>query len=74
MDIGVTHSSSVGARIAHRTHRCPQCRTDALIMSRRYISAPGWGEPVLTEYYDCDFCDARYSYSPADARWKRIAQ
>ena len=43
-------------------------------MRRRHVSSPGWGEPVLTEYYDCDYCEARYSYSPADRRWKILAQ
>jgi hypothetical protein len=43
-------------------------------MKRRHVSAPGWGEQVVTEYYDCDYCDARYSYSPAENRWKLLAQ
>jgi DNA-directed RNA polymerase subunit RPC12/RpoP len=64
-----------GSDDARRTsaHRCPQCRVEALIMRRRHVSSPGWGEPVLTEYYDCDYCEAQYSYSPAQNRWKLLA-
>jgi hypothetical protein len=43
-------------------------------MRNRHVSAAGWGEPVVTEYYECDFCEAHYSYSPATNRWKRLAQ
>jgi hypothetical protein len=42
-------------------------------MHRRHVSPPGWGTPVVTEYYDCDYCEARYSYSPADNRWKVVS-
>lgn len=42
-------------------------------MRRRHVSPPGWGPPILTEYYDCDYCETRYSYSPAEQRWKILA-
>ena len=74
MEIAVRQSGSDISRSVHPSHRCPQCRVDALIMRRRHVSSPGWGEPRLTEYYDCDYCEARYSYSPADRRWKLLAQ
>ena len=53
--------------------RCPQCREDALVMDRRHVSPPRWGAPLVTEYYDCGFCDARYQYSPADDRWRALS-
>ena len=43
-------------------------------MHRRHVSPPQWGDPVVTEYYDCDYCEARFSYSPAQNRWKPIYQ
>jgi hypothetical protein len=47
---------------------------DTLIMRRRHVSSPGWGEPVVTEYYECDYCETRYSYSPASGEWKIVAE
>ena len=63
-----------GHRVRNAAHRCPQCRTDALVMSRRHVSPPQWGAPVVTEYYECDYCDSRFTYSPAENRWKPIYQ
>jgi hypothetical protein len=74
MEIVVRQSSSDLPRSTHPTHRCPQCRVDALILRRRHVSSPGWGDAVITEYYDCDYCDAKYAYSPADGRWKVVSQ
>jgi hypothetical protein len=74
MEIAVRQSNPDPDRSTRTTHRCPQCRVEALVMRRRHVSSPGWGEPVLTEYYDCDYCDARFSYSPAERRWKILAQ
>jgi hypothetical protein len=74
MEIGVRHSTSDVATMIRPTRRCLECRTEALVMRRRHMSPPGWGEPVITEYYDCDYCEAQYSYSPATRRWKRITQ
>jgi hypothetical protein len=74
MEIPVRPSSPGAPRVTHPSHQCPQCRTEALIMRNRHVSAAGWGEPVVTEYYECDFCEAHYSYSPATHRWKRLAQ
>jgi hypothetical protein len=74
MEIPVRPSTPGAARVTHPSHRCLQCRTEALVMRRRHVSGPGWGEPVVTEYYDCDYCEAQYSYSPASRLWKRLAQ
>lgn len=54
-------------------HRCPQCREVALVLNRRHVSPERLGEPLVTEFYDCDCCDARYKYSPAEDRWRSIA-
>jgi hypothetical protein len=61
-----------GARQAPSSHRCPQCRETALVLQRRHVSPSRLGEPLVTEYYDCDCCDARYTYSPAADRWRAI--
>ena len=71
MEINVGHNSETAGG-TRASHRCPQCRVAALIMRRRHLSSPGWGDPVLTEYYDCEYCDARFSYSPAEQRWKLL--
>jgi hypothetical protein len=73
MEIAVRQSSSpAGPRIPTASHRCPQCHTEALVMNRRHVSPPQWGDPVVTEYYDCDYCEAQFTYSPAQNRWKPI--
>ena len=74
MEIGVGQPRSAQGHAARSTHRCPQCHTEALVMRRRYVSSPGWGTPTVTEYYDCDYCEAQYSFSPAEGRWKIVAQ
>jgi hypothetical protein len=61
------------ARIAPNTHRCPQCREHALMLQRRHVSPARLGEPLVTEYYECDSCDARYKYSPADNSWRPLS-
>ena len=53
-------------------HRCPQCRESALMLQRRHVSPARLGEPLVTEYYECQSCDAGYKYSPADGRWRAI--
>jgi hypothetical protein len=55
-------------------HRCPQCREDALVLQRRHVSPATLGPALVTEYYDCDYCDARYQYSPAVNRWRPVYQ
>lgn len=74
MEIAVRQSTPDRNRVAEHAHRCPQCHTDALVMHRRHVSPPRWGAPVVTEYYDCDYCDAKYTYSPAENRWKIVYQ
>jgi hypothetical protein len=74
MEIAVRQSHLDRRSVARHAHRCPQCRADALVMHRRHVSPPRWGDPVVTEYYDCDYCDAKFTYSPADDRWKPVYQ
>ena len=74
MEIGVRQSSSERARGGADLKKCPQCRTAALVMQRRHVSPPRWGAPVVTEYYECDYCEASYQFSPAENRWKPIYQ
>jgi hypothetical protein len=55
------------------SHRCPQCREEALVLHRRYVSPARLGAPLVTEYWNCDCCDARYQFSPDDNRWRPIS-
>ena len=55
-------------------HKCPQCREQALVLQRRHVSPARLGAALVTEYYECDFCDARYQFSPADNRWRPLSQ
>jgi hypothetical protein len=61
-------------RSALAASSCPQCRQEALALTRRHVSPPRLGEPLVTEYYECACCDARYQYTPADDRWKPLYQ
>jgi hypothetical protein len=72
MEIAVRHSNSDRQHGRTSALRCPQCRTEALVMQRRHVSPARWGAPVVTEYYDCDYCEASYQFSPAENRWKPI--
>ena len=56
------------------THRCPQCREEAMVLHRRHVSPARLGAALVTEYWDCDCCDARFQFSPADGRWRPIYQ
>jgi hypothetical protein len=38
------------------------------------VSPVRLGAPLVTEFYNCDSCDARYQYSPAQNRWRPIYQ
>jgi hypothetical protein len=61
---------------AHRepiTHRCGVCHETALVLERRHVSPERLGKAVVTEYYECDCCDTRYTYSPAHNRWRRLS-
>jgi hypothetical protein len=57
---------------APSTRRCTVCHEAALLLERRHVSPERWGKPVVTEFYECDCCDTRYAYSPADERWRRL--
>jgi hypothetical protein len=53
-------------------HCCPRCREQALVLAGRHVSPPRLGTSVTTEFYDCDCCDARYQFSPAENRWRPV--
>ena len=72
MDFAV-RQQSVRERITPSDHRCPQCREQALMLQRRHVSPARLGDPVVTEFYDCDCCEASYKYSPANDSWRTIA-
>ena len=73
MEVGVRHANSESRpRLGSAVRRCPQCREAALVLRRRHVSPPSLGAQLVTEYYDCDFCDAGYQYSPDTDRWKPI--
>lgn len=75
MDFAVRQSDTRGSLVAPAAaHACPQCRQVALVLTRRHVSPPSLGPAVVTEYYDCDCCDARYQFSPAHERWRPIYQ
>ena len=73
MKFAVRHQSAEPQRVT-TTHRCPQCHQEALVLQRRHVSPPHLGESLVTEYYECQYCEANYQYSPAADRWKPIAQ
>ena len=73
MEFAVRQSAATNRRVT-TAHRCPQCRAEALILQRRHVSPARLGPALVTEYYDCDYCDASYQYSPADDRWRPIYQ
>jgi hypothetical protein len=73
MDFTLKHSLEP-ARVKGEARQCPQCRTDALVLHKRHVSPARLGPPLVTEYYGCECCDARYQYSPAENRWKPVYQ
>ena len=73
MEFAVHHTLDRN-RLAAGAQRCPQCHEQALVLHRRHVSPPRLGAPLVTEYYDCDFCDARYQFTPAENRWRPIYQ
>ena len=72
MDFAVRHPSS-RPRVTPSTHRCPQCRELALMLQQRHVSPERLGEPLVTEFYECDCCDARFKYSPATGTWRPVS-
>ena len=74
MDFAVRNPRQERSTTAAAPHRCPQCRERALVLDKRHISPPRLGAALVTEYYDCDCCDARYQFSPADNRWRPMYQ
>jgi len=71
MEFAVRQVSARSHR-APSSHRCTVCHEAALVLQRRHVSPERWGEPLVTEFYECDCCDTRYTYSPAEDRWKRM--
>ena len=69
MDFAIRHTLE-GERAAGAARECPQCRTDALVLHRRHVSPAHLGAPLITEFYGCDCCDAKFQYSPAENRWR----
>ena len=69
MEFAVRHSSE---RHTGPAHRCPQCREHALMLARRHVSPNRLGAALVTEYWDCDCCDARFQFSPAENRWRPV--
>ena len=69
MDFSIRHTFEK-VRAAGGARQCPQCRADALVLLQRHVSPPRLGAPLVTEYYECEACDARYQYSPATDRWR----
>jgi hypothetical protein len=74
MDFAVRQVTQERNTSTTAAHRCPQCREQALVLHRRHVSPPRLGAALVTEFYDCDCCDARYQFSPADNRWRPIYQ
>jgi hypothetical protein len=73
MEFAVRHLSERSSA-ATSAHRCPQCREQALVLHRRHVSPARLGRPLVTEYWDCEFCDASYQFTPAENRWRPIYQ
>jgi hypothetical protein len=71
MDFSIKHTFD-RERATGEARLCPQCRTEALVLSRRHVSPERLGTPLVTEYYLCECCDARFQYSPAQDRWKQL--
>jgi hypothetical protein len=42
------------------------------MLQHRHVSPARLGEPLVTEFYDCDCCDARVKYSPAANTWRVV--
>lgn len=49
---------------------CRLCR-QVLTLERRHTSPTRLGPPQETEHWICPFCDTRYTYTPADKRWRQ---
>lgn len=60
-------------RVTPSTHRCPQCREQALMLQQRHVSPERLGEQLITEFYECDCCDARFKFSPAANTWRIVS-
>ena len=73
MDFASRHRGGADAAKPTSSHRCPQCRLEALVLSRRHVSPPRLGEELVTEYYECNYCDAKYKYSPAEDKWRPVS-
>ncbi len=50
---------------------CRFCR-EPLALERRHTSPKHLGEVLVTETWSCPRCDARFTYSPKDDRWRPV--
>jgi hypothetical protein len=73
MDFSIRHTFEK-VKAGSEARQCPQCRAEALVLLRRHVSPPRLGPALVTEYYECECCDARYQYSPATNRWRPTFQ
>lgn len=71
MEFAVRQVSDRSVR-APSAQRCVVCHQSALMLQRSHTSPERWGPPVVTEFYECDCCDTRYAYTPADRQWRRV--
>jgi hypothetical protein len=69
MDFSIRHTFDK-VRAVGEARQCPQCRAEALVLLKRHVSPPRLGAALVTEYYECGCCDARYQYSPATGQWR----
>ncbi len=74
MEFPVRHVIPDRNSLTGTTQRCPQCREQALVLHHRHVSPARLGTSLVTEYYSCDCCDARYQFSPSQNRWKQVCQ
>jgi hypothetical protein len=70
MEFAVPHGTA--RHTGSAAHRCPRCREQALMLDRRHVSPARLGPALVTEYWDCDCCDARFQFSPAENRWRPV--
>jgi hypothetical protein len=43
-----------------------------LVFERRHVSPSSLGAVLLTEFYACPACDARFTYTPSTDHWRQL--